>query len=43
MKQGLKNGTEYVIKEVFNNNGDDIKEMLKKAFKEYCELILQKN
>ncbi|GEM_PF-5753037 len=41
MKENIK--TEYVIKEIFNKDGQDIREMLKKAFKEYCEVILQKN
>ena len=40
MKENIK--TEYVIKEIFNKDGQDIREMLKKAFKEYCEVILQK-
>ena len=39
MKENIK--TEYVIKEIFNKDGQDIREMLKKAFKEYCEVILQ--
>ena len=37
MKENIK--TEYVIKEIFNKDGQDIREMLKKAFKEYMEEI----
>ena len=37
-----KKQEKYIVKEVFNQKGQDIKDVLKNAFKVYCVSILQK-
>ena len=39
--KSLEKKNEYKVKEVFKENGRDIKEFLKEAFKEYCISNLQ--
>lgn len=41
MNEKVRTVGEYKIKEVFDNEGKDIKKILQEAFKAYCISILQ--
>lgn len=42
MENKFNEKNEYRIREVFDEKGKDIQKILRDAFKEYCETILQK-